>query len=117
MTWSQATAACKAKDMKLFQIDGVEIQDAVLAFPPKIYGKSWALRVDGLRNTTDGNWYYDDGKIPAFSGLKWVQSANTPAGHDSLFIGPYNYPDTTILSRGYVDGFPFSRPHYPLCQF
>lgn len=117
---SEASDGCKAKNMMLLKIDSSEVQDALFDFGQRNFGsRKWVARVDGLRNTADGKWYYDDGTTPAFSGLKWLKSANTPAGDDSLVVANINWRKSgKKLDNPVIDGIPTSENQYPyICQF
>lgn len=67
---------CEKRDMKLLQIDTKEILDSILLFSDKNWPNGYKLRVDGFRNTTDGEWYNDHGKVLAWAGLKGLIQGN-----------------------------------------
>jgi hypothetical protein len=127
MTQPEADAACKAgstagKQMLLFQIDSDDTQNSIFAVLDTNLGKNgynYAFRVDGLRDTADGNWYYYDfGQAPAFAGLKWYFTSDTLTGYDSLVITNMAWPANKLVQSPAVDGIQNELDLVPvLCQY
>ena len=117
-TQSQAVSYCESNSMKLFQITDATTQNQIVTSMQTIYGASITFRMDGLRDTSDGNWYYNSyGKTPVFSGLWWLTNSNTFAGSDSLTIGNMAYPNIKFRLTFRMDGV---RPNIPLpivCEY
>lgn len=61
---------CSIFHMKLFMIDSDQTQTNLFEFLNSTES-SFAIFIDGTRNSTDGKWYYEQGKVEAFAGLKW----------------------------------------------
>jgi hypothetical protein len=127
-TQSEADAACKAgstagTEMKLFQIDSDDTQTAIFAVLEANLGSqgyNYAFRVDGLRDTSDGQWYYHNSGSPepAFSNLKWYMTSDTLEGFDSLAITNMAWPASKVVPSVAVDGIQSDNDLVPvLCQY
>lgn len=121
MTQSDANTYCTAGYMVLFQINNAATQTALFTFLDQIFsasGYSFAFRVDGLRDTTDKNWYYFSyGKAPAFSGLSWYMGSDTLDGLNSLVATNMAYPVQKALPSTLADGVSSSETLPVLCEY
>lgn len=121
MTQDQANAYCKAGMMQLFQIDSATTQTAIFYVLNQLLTQSYynyAIRVDGLRDTTSGLWYYYSyGKTAAFAGLKWYQKSDTLTTYDSLVITNMAYPSSKVVPSEAVDGVPLGDLLPALCEW
>lgn len=101
--------------MKLFVIDTASTQSALFTYlEPKYPEFDVYFRVDGIRDETDGNWYYYSyGKSSAFTGLDWLMTVDTLTGWNTLVVTNMAYPMDKIIPTYKVDGldptmlFPF----------
>lgn len=66
---NDAKRYCRIFEMKLFMIDSNQTQTILLQ--ALNFTESFTFYVDGSRNSKDGKWYYEDGKVEAFAELKW----------------------------------------------
>lgn len=106
LNYAGADVECKARNMKLLKIDSDAVQDGVIDFIKTRYSSYITVRIDGLRNINDGNWYYDDGNTPAWSGLKWK---TVPDVGESLSIqvGVNGVPGDWIVGVPLTESLPF----------
>lgn len=116
---SDANAYCTSNRMRLFVIDSAATQNSLFAFlKPQMSGFAVAFRVDGIRDTTDSNWYYFSyGKAPAFAGLSWLQTSATPTGMDNLVVTNTIYPQLTVTQDFYCDGIDVPSLLPFICEF
>lgn len=92
--------------MKFFAIDSSAIQKALFdsLYPLFLYSPAY-FRVDGIRDETNGNWYYNNGQTLAFSGLEWLISSDTAPGFNTLVVTNMAEPMVKVIPTMKVDGF------------
>lgn len=105
---------CERKGMKLFTIDSAETQTSLLDYlQPNFSSIEIYFRVDGIKDETDGKWYYySNGKTLAFSGLDWLVSADTLSGRNTMVV-----TNTKIDWIMKVDGVDASSEFPFICEF
>lgn len=116
---ADADAYCKADGMVLLDIDSLEIQSELFAFlEPQMTGYQVAFRVDGIRESDVGNWYYYSyGKTLAFSGLDWLTTSDTLTGDDTMVITNMAYPMAKVIQTFKVDGLDKSLLFPIICEY
>lgn len=104
---------CSNRNMKLFVIDATSTETQLYAFLKANYGSSPGptLWVDGIKDTTDNQWYYHSyGKTPAFAPLTWNFGLTAETATGCMI---------TCVSGGLwgLNGAACTKTSYPVCEY
>jgi hypothetical protein len=115
---ASALAYCESNSMKLFIIDTDVVQNVLFYHVEPTYQSSNKIfRVDGVRDSGDGNWYYSSGQTPALATLKWLISSDTYETYDYMMISNTGWPMTKLSPTFSVDGVDSETPFPFICEF
>jgi hypothetical protein len=98
MSFSVAKRYCEFLEMKLFMINSGQIQQTLFGLLEKKAGQNETIfRVDGLYNSSNEKWYYNGGKIEAFSGLKWSPKSDVKKTNNTMIVKCEKKSHSTVV--------------------